>query len=239
MRDPLSKADRFEISNSVRNQFSDRIENIGFVRCKSSNLWSREQNDSTQYIRLKRTSNFSEWPHFKVNFGFTPKFTADIESILEAILKTNQPMYEIWAHHVIPLSEHYRRNTKGRYSSAEPGTWEFRNLNEVDTKIKKIDAFIFEYFPEFILSRMNDEFITSVGLNVVDELPASFKVMQIISYGNLYDLKSIQRCILYHKNSNFDKKRSGFKRLIEIYGDELFDYFKHRQKDRPHSNSAA
>ena len=238
MRDPLSKIDRLEISDSVKNQFSDHMKKIGFVSCKTSNLWSREQNDCIEYIRLKRTSNFSEWPHFQINFGFTPKFAADIELILEALLKTDKPMYEIWSHHIMPLSEHYRLNTKRLYSSAEPGTWEFRNRKKVDKKIKKIDAFIVKYFPDFISLRMNDEFISNVGLNIVDELPPSFKVLQIISFGNLQDVISIEDCISYYKNRNFGKRESRFKIPIEEYGDELLSYFKRLQTAHPHYGSA-
>ena len=225
MRDPLSKADRFEISNSVRNQFSRRMEKTDFVACKSPHLWSREQSECTEYIRFKRTSNFSEWPHFKVNFGFTPKFAADIDLILEDLLKTNQPMYEIWAHHVIPLSEHYRLNTTGHYSSAKPGTWEFRNLYEVDKKIKKIDAFISNYFPEFISYRMNDKFIASVGLKIVDELPPSFKLLQIISCGELGDISAMEDIISYYKNNKFSGKGLRFKKPIVKYGNSLVQHF--------------
>jgi len=238
MRDPLSKADRLEISNSVKNQFSISMDKIGFTQCKTSTLWSREQNDGIEYIRLKRTSNFSEWPHFKVNFGFTPKFTEDIELMLEVILKTNQPMYEIWSHHAISLSEHSRLNTKSLYSSAEPGTWEFRSLKEVEMKIEKITAFIAAYFSTFISSRMNNEFISSVGLNIIDELPPSFRVLQIISFGNLQDLASIEQCISYYKTGNFSKKGSRFKKPIEEFGDELLRFFKHPQTDHPRSHLA-
>ena len=238
MHNPLSKADRLAISNSVKNQFSGVMAEIGFVRCKASSLWSRDQDECVEYIRLKRTSTFSEWPHFQINFGFTPKFTADIKSMLEPILKTNQPMYEIWSHHVISLSEHHRSNTKGVFSSAEPGTWEFRNLKEVERKIEKISVFIATYFSVFISSRMNDEFISSIGLRIIDELPPSFRVLQIISFGNLQDLTSIERSISYYKNSNFGKKGSCFKKPVEKYGEELFHFFKHHQTDHPHSRLA-
>ena len=230
MRIPPSKAVRSEVSNSVKSQFFDHMKEINFERGKTSTLWSRNKDNCIEYIRLRRTSNFSAWPHFQVNFGFTPKFAADIEDILAPLLRTNQPMYETWSHHVLTETEHHRLNTKGLYSAAEPGTWEFRNLTEVHKKSERIFSYISDHFPTFMSHRMSDEFIASIEFTIIDELPPSFRVLQIISFCNLHNLESAEHCIAYFKNGTFDKKRSHTKKMLEIYADELLSYFKHPQK---------
>lgn len=225
MRDSLSKTQRKDISDKVKSDIPVLLEQIDFERCKSAMLFSKKFSHCTGYVRLKRTLNFAEWPHFQMNFGLTPNFSPDIELILKNLICKNRPMYEIWANRVKTPTEHLQLKNSARYSCARPGTWEFRNINEVQIKLQKMESYISDHFSSFIKTCETDEYLASYPLGTINELPPSFRVLQIVSSGRLGNLSNIKEIITYYNNSIFDKHESRFADPIKEYGNELLNYF--------------
>ena len=134
-------------------------------------------------------------------------------------------MYEAWAHNPQALEKRHKKNYKGVYSSVYPETWEFRNAQEVTDKVSKIHQFIYDYYSSFLELRATDEYIASVGFNSINELPPSFRVLQIIAFGNLHQTENIEVLLSYYKGKNFGTSGSKFAKLVETYGDQLHAHF--------------
>ncbi len=115
MRDPLSKTERREIVSLANEAFAHLATKYGFQPCSRKNLWSKEFENCLGYLRFKRTSNFAEHPNLQLNFGLTPKLTPDVKIVLSELLKTDEPMYEIWSHRIRTPSEHFKLNARAIY----------------------------------------------------------------------------------------------------------------------------